>query len=238
MQRWRGGRREGARKGVLLAGAVALGLVHGAARADELLVVESTSPAHAAGDLAPTGTEIDVPANTEVTLVAPSGGILKIEGPWQGRIEGPQSGDPGLIQRLYALFQMPARRSEFGATRSTARCLSVNLELDKDICVHEPACVAFQATIEPQEPLVLTGPDGDQVQFSRGSGFGSWRWPGDFIQTSGTYTVTTGDGQASKLQIHLQPEVPGEAHAIAWMSEQGCLRQAQEALAELSDGAD
>lgn len=217
-----------------LALVVALAVQSGAL-ADEMLVVGSTAPGLAPGDVAPTGTAIDIPRDAEVTLVAPSGGVVKIEGPWAGRIDGPDASEgPSLIQRLYALFQMPDRRARFGATRSLSRCLVVDLQQDDDICVGQPSCVVFQSEGRPQEPVTLDGPDGRQIALDQGLGGGMWRWPVDQVTESGTYQVRAGDAPtATSLDVHLQPKLPTRAHEIAWMGETGCVRQAQEALAEL-----
>lgn len=211
-------------------------LMAGGAAAEEMLVVGSSAPGLAPGDVAPTGRSFEIPRDSEVTLVAPSGGVLKIEGPWSGRIDTPSDdGGPGLIQRLYALFQMPDRRARFGATRSLSSCVTVDLEQDDDICVAEPSCIAFQTAGQPQAPVTMQGPDGTSTALAPSVG-GSWRWPGDLIRQSGTYTIRAGEGGSPKaLEVHLQPDLPTRAHEIAWMGEAGCVRQAQEALAALSD---
>lgn len=228
-------RKPGSRAGL---GALALVMalaVPGGAFADEMLVVGSTAPGLAPGDIAPTGAAIEIPRDAQVTLVSPSGGVVKIEGPWSGRIDGPEAAEgPSLIQRLYALFQMPDRRARFGATRSLSRCLVVDLEQDDDICVGQPSCVVFQSEGRPQEPVTLTGPDGRRIALDQGLGSGMWRWPVDQVTESGTYQVHAGDAPATKsLDVHLQPKLPTRAHEIAWMGEAGCVRQAQEALTEM-----
>lgn len=214
---------------------VGTGLLAGGAVADEMLVVGSSVPDLAPGDVALTGRALEIPPDSEVTLVAPSGGVLKIEGPWSGRIEASGADEgPGLIQRLYALFQMPDRRARFGATRSLSRCVTVDLDLDDHICVAEPSCVVFQAEGMPQAPVAMDGPDGTSVALTPSVGSGSWRWPADLIRQSGAYTVRAGDGgMPTSLEVHLQPDLPTRAHEIAWMSETGCVRQAQEALVGL-----
>lgn len=224
---------------LLAATAVALALAaSGDVAASELLVVGSTVPGLAPGDVAPTGTEIEIPADTEVTLVAPSGGVVRIEGPWSGQFSsGASESEGGLIQRLYALFQMPDKRSQFGATRSLSRCLVIDLERDEDICVASPSCVTFQAAGAPQEPVSIAGPDGTTVALNQGVGAGMWRWPGDRVTESGTYLVRAGETLTPKsIEVHVQPEggLPSRAHEIAWMGENGCVRQAQEALTELA----
>jgi hypothetical protein len=223
---------------LLAATAIALGLTAaGHLQASELLVVGSTVPGLAPGDVAPTGADIEIPADTEVTLVAPSGGVVKIEGPWSGQFAGGTAdSEGGLIQRLYALFQMPDKRSRFGATRSVSRCLVVDLEKDNDICIARPSCVVFQAEGAPQEPVSIDAPGGESIALSRGMGAGMWRWPGDLVHESGTYLVRAGETLTPKsLEVHLQPDdLPTPVHEIAWMGENGCVRQAQEALTELA----
>ena len=228
-ERWSGRRRQAL---VVAAGML---LTNAGAAAEEMLVVGSSVPGLAPGDVAPSGQTIDVPPDSEVTLVAPSGGVLKIVGPWSGRIDAPEDdGGPGLIQRLYALFQMPDRRARFGATRSLSRCVTVDLDQDQNVCVAEPSCVVFQSDGTPQAPVTMTGPGGTSTALTPSLGAGSWRWPGDLIRESGSYTVQAGDGQPSRtVAVHLQPELPSRAHEIAWMGETGCVRQAQEALAAL-----
>lgn len=229
----------GRRPWPLPAVALALGLgmaPAGGALATEMLVVGSTAPAFAAGDVAPTGREIEIPADSQVTLVAPSGGVVKIEGPWSGSFGGASAeGDGGLISRLYALFQMPDKRRRFGATRSATRCLVVDLAEDDDICVARPSCVVFQSDGAPQEPVSMASPDGQTIALNRGVGSGMWRWPGDQVRQSGSYLVRAGRTLTPKsLDVHIQPDdLPTPAHEIAWMGERGCVRQAQEALASL-----
>jgi hypothetical protein len=227
--------RRSRRSGVMPATALLLALGQSATAAD-LLVVDSTAPGFSQGDVTPTGDPIDIPRDSALTLLAPSGGLLRIEGPWQGQIDAPEAADPGLIQRLVALFQTPSRRVEFGATRSVARCLTVDLDRDRDLCVSgAPSCVVFRSEARIAEPVVLGGPSGSTVQLRGGIGADMWRWPSDFISEGGTYLLKIGSAMARPLDVHLAPDLPSRAHEIAWMSEQGCTGQAQAALEGLAD---
>lgn len=205
------------------------------AAAGEYLILESTAPELRAGDVAPAGTAIEVPREAQVTLVASSGGVLRIEGPWRGTLDAPADGGESLIGRLVALLQSPAPRSQLGATRSAGNCIAVDLEQDRDVCVSGSSCIMLQSRQPVGEQLVIDAPDARMVEASPAPGYYGWSWPQTLDVKPGTYRIwTAGAAAPTELRLHRQPELPSRAHAIAWMNESGCTKQAQDALERLA----
>jgi hypothetical protein len=204
----------------------------GIASAGELLILGSTTPTLRPGDVRPSESTIEVPRDAAVTLLASSGGVLRIEGPWQGRIEAADY-KGNLIDRLVALFRMPPRDRELGASRAAENCLAVDLDEVHDVCLGPSACIAFEKREPRRERIFLEAPGMKPVEVS--SVRDTWPWPKDLPIRPGTYHIGTDlDRSPIELRIHQQPKLPSRAHIIAWMTETGCTEQAQEALSRLS----
>ena len=140
------------------AAALAVGLA-GGALAEELLVLHSTVPGLEPGQVAQTGKPIDIPRDTDLTLIAPSGGVLQIEGPWQGQIEAqPSVEGGGLIGQLISLFKAPAPETRLGAMRSFSNCELVELGRIRDVCIPESGCVEIRTSGEIPRSLIAEGP--------------------------------------------------------------------------------
>ena len=215
--------------GVVLAAGLTTGTL-----ADELLVLHSTVPGLDPGQVATTGEPIEVPRDTDLTLIAPSGGVLQIEGPWQGQIEAPPVAEGGgLIGQLVGLFQAPAPEARLGAMRSFSNCELVELGRTQDVCIPESGCVEIRTSGDVPRSLMAEGPDGSRVELERGMGGEIWAWPRGHLLSEGTYAVSPDGGIAETLTIHHQPPLESKAHEIAWMGQAGCVGQAKTALDEL-----
>lgn len=206
-----------------------------AADAGELLVLSSTTLDLEAGDTAQEGEVIEVPRDTELTLLAPSGGVLRIEGPWRGRLEGPDAGDGGLISRVVALLSDPAPRRQIGATRSMGGCMPVDLEQDRDVCITGSTCLTLLGPERKSRALTVTGPNASAAEAPLAPDRFGWTWPSGLDLEPGTYRIAGADLDAPvELRLHRQPELPSKAHAAAWMSDVGCTAQAREVLDRLA----
>lgn len=205
------------------------------ADAGELLVLDSSTLDLEAGDVAREGEVIEVPRDTKITLLAPSGGVLRIEGPWRGALNAPDDGGSSLIGRLMALLQDPAPRRQIGATRSAGRCVAVDLEQDRDVCISGPTCLTLHGPERGTKSLIVAGPDATVAEAPLAPDRFGWTWPRGLHVEPGTYRVSGADLDApTEFRVHRQPKLPSEAHAAAWMSEVGCTAQAREVLARLA----
>ena len=215
------------------AAALAVGLA-GGALAEELLVLHSTVPGLEPGQVAQTGKPIVIPRDTDLTLIAPSGGVLQIEGPWQGQIEAqPSVEGGGLIGQLISLFKAPAPETRLGAMRSFSNCELVELGRIRDVCIPESGCVEIRTSGEIPRSLIAEGPDGGRVELERGIGGEIWAWPRGHLLSEGTYVLSPEGDDAETLNVHHQPPLQSKAHEIAWMAEAGCIAQARATLDEL-----
>ena len=201
----------------------------------ELLVLASTTPALKPGDVKEAGSAIEVPPNAAVTLVAASGGVLRIEGPWRGRIDAADD-DAGLIQRLAALFQTPPPRREFGASRGLESCVVVDPNDDHDVCFSPSTCLAFESGEASGEPIVIEGPDRRPVKVHRSPLRPTVPWPKQLPLQAGRYRIQAdAERRPTELRLHQQPQLPSAAHDAAWMSEVGCTKQAWKILSRLGE---
>jgi hypothetical protein len=165
--------------------------------------------------------------------VASSGGMLRIEGPWRGRIAALDD-DTSLIAQLVALFRMPAPRRELGASRAIESCVLVDPDEDPDICLGPASCLAFESTEPGTERIVIEGPNLRPVELQHPPLGRSWSWPKELPLRAGTYRIRSDAGQRpTELRIHQQPELPSDAHRAAWMSEVGCTRQGQDIVSRI-----
>jgi hypothetical protein len=57
----------------------------------------------------------------------------------------------------------------------------------------------------------------------------SWAWPRSLPLSVRTYRIwIDANHPPTELRICQQPQLPREAHTVAWMSEAGCTKQAQQ----------
>lgn len=228
---WRERTRQG--RALLVLSSLALTGIQAAACAGELLVLKSSTPGLQPGDVKESGSPIEVVGEATVTLVAASGGVLRIEGPWRGRIEAPDD-DDGLIQQLTALFRAPPPRREIGASRALETCVMIDLDQDHHICFGPSTCLGFESGDGNGERMVIEGPDLSPVEVHRSPARPNWRWPKDLPLRAGLYRIQMdADPRPTELRLHERPQLPSAAHEAAWMSGVGCTKQAWEALTRL-----
>ncbi len=217
------------------------------AGAANMVVVASTAPGFAPGQIVHSDDPLEVPNGARVTLVSETGRTVTLTGPHSGPAEtgaGPGGGD-GLLVSLSGLLSGPSRET---ASLGTMRA-----------AVPPPS---------PTDPWVIdTGAWGHHCAPARGPVV-LWRGkagrPGVFILQNlsdrsksvtpwpaGAQTLawpsktTLGEGEkylarmkggrvSSKLVLHLVPDrLPTNAHRAAWMADKGCLRQARRLLSRL-----
>jgi hypothetical protein len=126
-----------------------------AARAQEFVVVQSTVPALPAGTVLANGATLGVPAQGRVVLVAASGQVVTVSGPFQGvppaAAGGSQAGTPQMLKVLQTLIGKNDQRQTPGAVRGTdvawrsetARTLgdvlAINATDGGDVCLYDPS---------------------------------------------------------------------------------------------------
>ena len=219
-----------------------------AARAQDLVVVSSTAPSVAPGQMIKSDASIDVPAGASVTLVSESGKILTLTGPHSGLpgLEGRGGGgDANLLSSLSGLLSASGKET---ASLGTMRAVSppkppgdpwvINIGRSGDHCVAKggPATL-WRAKSAKAVTLTLKNlNDRSKAKAAWPAGAGTLQWPsGVTIAEGAKYLVRIkGSRTASKLVLHLVPDdLPSEAHRAAWMAGKGCVKQARRLIARL-----
>ena len=217
------------------------------AGAANLVVVASTAPGLAPGQIVHSGDPLEVPNGARVTLISETGNTVTVPGPHSGPAEiaaGP-GGSDGLLVSLSGLLSGPGRETaSLGTMRAAAPRATpgdpwvINVNSPGHHCVPEKGPVMFwRAKATGQKTLLLK----NLVNRTRSAtpwpaGTETLNWPAQIEIKQGTrYLARMKGGRTSAwLIMHLVPDgLPTDAHRAAWMAEKGCLKQAKLLLAHL-----
>jgi hypothetical protein len=229
-----------------------------AARAEDLVVIESSVPTVPAGMTVGSGTRIEVPANGRVVLAAPSGQVVTINGPFAGAppVAGgaAAAGSGEMLRTLSALLGNADRRQALGAVRATnvawrqnaVKSLGDVLAIDTtdggDACiyaraqpmlVHNPARHG-QMSIEPMN-------GGDKVSVEWPEATAHLPWPAALPINDGDAFVfqQVGEDAAAIVTVHVLPvkETATDLDRAAQMAQEGCRDQARLLLGFIAKSA-
>jgi hypothetical protein len=221
--------------------------------ASQLVVIESTSPQINPGQVVDGSKSLSLPAGVQVTLVGEDGNLTKLKGPFSGAPAGGKAagGDKRVVAALSRLFASGAPgTSSLGAFRGYGAgadepglnppdVWSVNVYRSESLCIPEGVTPMLWRP-DPGRNLSLvvlhlsTGTE-DTVVFP--SGVHEASWPKQVpILDGGEYSLRDGGNMwERKLVLKSVPkDLPTEAHTIAWMADNGCLRQAKAQVAKLA----
>ena len=219
----------------------------------QLVVIESTAAELNPGQVVDGSKSLSLPAGAEVTLVGEDGMVTKLKGPFSGiPVDGNAAkGDKKVVAALSRLFSSGAPgTSSLGAFRGYGASIegqglnppdvwAVNVYNSESLCVPEGVTPMLWRP-DPGRDLSLivlhlsTGKE-DTVGFA--ANVHDTPWPKKVpILDGGEYSLRdAGNMWERKLVLKTVPkDLPTEAHGIAWMADNGCLRQAKARVEKLA----
>lgn len=231
-------------------------LVLSPASAQDFVVLDGTATAYEPGRAFRTGDRIDLPAGTDLALIAASGEVFRLEGPYSGALAAPAAvtaGPAGALASVTAILTRATRRTaSLGASRDAERdgraagsdrggtVWTVDGQNAGAQCVKTGAVKLLRR--DAAEALVVT-------VWPLSGGARTIEWPAGErslvledkgVVGSGTQLSIAG-GKAPVAIILWQ--LPGSIDASAtgqvllWLSERGCEAQALQLAAEIARAA-
>jgi hypothetical protein len=213
------------------------------ALAGDLLIAGSTDPRHVVGTIIDADKPLYVDEGKSVTLLAQDGRKLRIHGPsHEVPSIGTVSNDGSILSALSRLLSRSTGPSTMAVFRGSPRDrIRYVIALDGK----EPRCVSGNPQIRFAKPerttasaLSIASNNGLTVSVDWPAAENEIEWPSAMTYTDDAqYTVSLLGGQPKHLSIKLftRPrDLPSEAHAVVWMADKGCERDAQRALRKLT----
>ncbi len=226
-----------------------------AAIAGQLIVIDSTVPELAPGQVVDGSKLLGIAAGARVTLIAEDGQVTTLIGPFSGRPgSGPGvPGGSGLLGSLSRLVGGPSAASgAFAVMRGSrgadpADAWAVNLVRSVNVCVRAGATPVLRRKKSRMARTlsVKALPDGAEKYVEWPAGSDRIGWPEGLALTDGgrylarvssrkSLAGMSGRTTETTLVVHLVPGgLPSDAHRAAWMAENGCIGQARALLAGL-----
>lgn len=221
-------------------------LVGTAQATEEMVIIHSNTAAFTKGQLLANDHSLTVPDKAEITVVFPSGGVLTVTGPQQGRLTDPlrdqNMPDAQLVTALAAFVRTtePIVRGN----SSSADIWSVDISSNKRYyCVASTDKVTLSRSPNDSNTastlLIKHKSSEQQRQMVWPAHQTTLAWPNDLALVSGdTYTIEMGTlrGQSAfkKLVVYQLPgSLPTNSHKVVWMVSRGCIPQANLLLASL-----
>ncbi len=228
--------------------AICIGLSAASVRAQDVFVQSSTTDSIRMGQTMTCDAPLDLPAGAVVRLLNAQGGAIERRGPYKGPAMPCQGASSGALKRLFSVVGRDQFFNSMGAVRagpakavSTCSAASkaqavLDIEADKTYCAaanRQPPCLY----IRPKaglSPFVLTASDGGFAKVQLADGQTEVDWPKSLPFKAGvTYTVAASDEpEVNEFTIVAMPRGAGQKLVIK-MAEQGCDRQAAQALLQL-----
>ncbi len=219
------------------------------ADAAEMLILNSTQPDLPEGGIIDAAAMLSIADGASLTLVDEAGRKFTLKGPYSG-VAGtaePAAGGGGFGSRMVAALSrlivgMPVDRSKLGVTRGTGGAKSddiwmLSVSTEGDFCLRTDIPTRlWRPQADAAAVLSIKRLRQTWVRAEWPAGQETLAWPGGVeLADSTTYLVRLGSGLAvKKLTVHLAPsDLPSDFHRVAWLSETGCLRQAQMLLSRI-----
>ncbi len=220
------------------------------AQAQQLVVIASGAPSLKPGQVVKSGTAIEIPAGTSVTLVSETGKTVILKGPFSGPAKagglgGGKGGGDKLIASLSGLLSGSGKETgSLGTMRAVAPpkppsdAWVINTGKSGDFCVQAKGPVmlwrdkAAKARILTLKNLT----DKSRAKANWPAGSATLEWPSTVNLTDGARYLLRmkGSRAARKFKLHLVPGgLASEAHRAVWMARNGCEKQAMRLLAGL-----
>jgi hypothetical protein len=217
------------------------------ALATQLFVAASTAPGLTRGAIIDGDEPLSLPEGARVTLIAPDGKTVTLDGPFHG----PPDGGAGTDDReLFAALSdlvssQNASIASLGGTRGGPESVpedpfTVVLGASGSHCVPASQPMRLWRPDTKSSSLLTIRPGSGSAQAPVEAfwpeGAAAMPWPEDLaLEEGATYLIRLYDGVSlTEAVLHRVPEdLPSEAHRIAWMAEHGCTRQALRLLEKL-----
>jgi hypothetical protein len=200
-----------------------------AAEASQLVVVESTVAGISSGQILDGAKPLDIAAGKSVTVITESGQVKKLAGPFSGAPAGKAGGGgPDIVASLSRLIEGKSGGGvwDIDAFRSGTHCIVAGSEAR-----------LWRAKAKKKAKLqIKTLPYGKKVASNWAAGADVLAWPAAVeIKDGAEYLMRRAKGlTASRVTLRLIPgDTPSDVHRVAWMADNGCVRQAKELLAGL-----
>jgi hypothetical protein len=217
----------------------------GTALAAEFVVGSASPGTYAEGTIIDGGATVSIPPGASVTLIGDTGAVLKLDGPYNGKLPKQQDsgGSGGVVRAIARLIDTsPPEANALLTMRSVAAASPSLWTVD----LNQPGTYCVPPSVQP----TLTreddsGPLGVVLQEAATGtvstlDFAAWvksaRWPSTVpLSSGGMYRVeASGDRAPHEFRLFIIPaDLPTEAHRIAWMADQGCTKQARQLLAKI-----
>jgi hypothetical protein len=218
----------------------------GEAAAGQLVVVESTVAGIASGQILDGAKPLDIAAGKSLTVITESGQVKTLTGPFSGLPEGTSAaaGGPDIVASLSRLIEgKSGGGATLGAMRGSKRSDPPGV-WDIDAFRSGTHCIVagrearlWRAKSKKAMTLqIKTLPYGKKVAADWAAGTEVLAWPAAVdVKDGAEYLMRRAKGMtATRVTLRLVPEeLPSDAHRVAWMADNGCVRQAKELLAGL-----
>ncbi|MGH6720235.1 MAG: DUF4384 domain-containing protein [Alphaproteobacteria bacterium] len=210
------------------------------ARAGDLLVLDSSDPAHVPGTIVAGDGAMAVAAGAVVTLLAEDGSITRLDGPYQGAAPGAAASEGNLVSSLATMMgEGDVDTQAFGAVRGgddgPAGIWTIDLSGSGSRCVDGAGPDGlWRGTVASGRFRDLAS--GTNVALAWSQPASTVPWPDGIAVVNGAEYAFVPDGGAglAHIVIHKLPKVlPTAAHLLRWLGEQDCGAQARALLARI-----
>lgn len=227
---------------------IGLTLLVGQAYAANMVIIHSNNTQlFPEGQILDSQQALNVPADTEISLVFNSGDAKTIVGPYQGSVQPPNNAaeSDNVAIKLASIIQsgqlnQPKLRPAISETPKDVWYVDVSTH-KRQYCVARDNVTLWRPQSESQNAGDLSiknkssGEQSTSVWPARKS---TLKWPSDLPVVYGsTYTVelnTRGHSKFKKLVLYQLPNnLPTKSHKVVWMVGRGCIPQANMLLASL-----
>lgn len=216
--------------------AVLLVLAPATAQAGELVVTKSTVPGLDPGTVVDGADKLSLKAGHRLSLIAPSGRVINLVGPYQGVPDASPTGprEEKLVTTIATLMSGHGRdASQLGATRDAAarrgrQIWAVEVGASGAQCVQKgQAPVLWQASAGSARPVELSKAGGSKVRVDWKKGETMAAWPQKVpVEDGATYLLA-----GASFTLHMVTAPAGNpAELVAALTEKGCEAQALAAL--------
>ncbi|HXQ50348.1 MAG TPA: hypothetical protein VN802_04580 [Stellaceae bacterium] len=240
------------------AAVIILGMAALPAVAEDYVVIESSMQSLAVGATLSSGAKLDVPQQQRVVLMAASGQVVAVNGPFQGPPPAPGSGPPqgaggDVLKIVPTLLGKSDERQTPGVARAldwhsdaiktVDEALAVDVSDGGDKCIYDPGHVAvIHNPDKPGTMKVQSMTDGAEAALKWDRGALRQPWPSTLPLKDGDMFSfeRAGEEQASVATIHLLPPPPsgaGDVQRALQMARAGCDGQARLLLAVIAKAA-
>lgn len=226
------------------------GLFSGTARAEEIVIIESTAPGIEAGAILDSADKVSVPEGAMIVVVEADGSTRTIDGPYEAALDAAAKGgeaDGGLIANLGKLVsERENERQVLGAIRAAPgqvpqEIYVVDIGRSGNVCVPADGEIVLwrPETMAAESETTLSDMDsGGDATVLWSAGEQTLDWPAALTPRDGARYAVRLDiaPRPAEIRLRLVPgKLQGDAARAAWMAGAGCRRQAERLLARLED---